>query len=105
MFDIIVQLLKMVVILSLWYFMIYEVPKQEKDGMFHSFFDSIQGLFNLGKHKSETKRGKTTFSRIWIFIDKFLLTVPGTVIVILESSKWFSQAANDLMIVLQNLAN
>ena len=105
MFDILIQLFKMVVIMSLWYFIIYEVPKQEKDGMFHAFFDLLKGASNQTEHRSDTKRSRTTLSKIWIFIDKFLITVPGNVCVILQSSKWFAQAVNDLMIALQNLAN
>ena len=90
MFDVLVQLFKMVVILSLWYFIIYEVPKQEKDGMFHAFFDLPKGVSNQTEHRSDTKRSRTTLSKIWVFIDKFLITVPGNVCVILQSSKSFT---------------
>lgn len=105
MFDVLIQLFKMIVIMFLWYFIIYEVPKQEKDGMFHAFFDLIKGVPNQTERKSDIKRGRTTLSKIWIFIDKFLITVPGNVCVILQSSNWFSQAVNDLMIALQNLVS
>lgn len=105
MFDVLSQLLKMIGILLLWYFIIYEVPKQEKDGMFHALFDLTQGVSNQTEHRSNTKRNRTTLSKIWVFIDKVLITVPGNVCVILQSSKWFAQAVNDLMIALQNLVN
>lgn len=105
LFDVLNQLLRMLGILLLWYFIIYEVPKQEKDGMFHALFDLIKGVSNQTERRSDIKRNRTTLSKIWIFIDKFLITVPGNVCVILQSSKWFSQAVNDLMIALQNLVN
>jgi hypothetical protein len=105
MFDVLSQLLKMFGILLLWYFIIYEVPKQEKEGMFHALFDLIKEVPNQTERGSNTKRNRTTLSKIWVFIDKVLITVPGNVCVILQSSKWFVQAVNDLMIALQNLVN
>ena len=105
MFDVLSQLLKMIVILLLWYFIVYEVPKQEKDGMFHALFDLIKGVSNQTERGSDNKRSRTTLSKIWVFIDKVLITVPGNVCVILQSSKWFTQAVNDLMIALQNLVS
>lgn len=105
MFNVLSQLLKMIGILLLWYFIIYEVPKQEKDGMFHALFDLIKGVSNQTERVSDTKSNRTTLSKIWVFIDKVLITVPGNVCVIIQSSKWFAQAVNDLMIALQNLAS
>lgn len=105
MFDVFSQLLKMIGILLLWYFIIYEVPKQEKDGMFHALFDLVKGVSNQTERRSDIKRNRTTLSKIWVFIDKVLITVPGNVCVILQSSKWFTQAWNDLLIVVQNLVN
>lgn len=95
----------MIGILLFWYFIIYEVPKQEKDGMFHAFFDLFKGVSNQTEHRSDTKRNRTTLSKLWVFLDKVLITVPGNVCVILQSSKWFAQAVNGLMVALQNLTN
>ena len=105
MLDVLVQIGKMIGILLFWYFILYEVPKQEKDGIFHALYDLTKGVSNQTERRFDTKRNRTTLSKIWVFIDKVLITVPGNVCVILQSSKWFVQAVNDLMIALQNLVN
>lgn len=105
MFDVLSQLLKMVGILLLWYFTLYEVPKQLKDGTFHTAFNLIKDGLNQSDYRSGDTRSETTLSKIWDFIDKFLITIPSLVYTIIESYRWFTQAGNDLLIALQNLIN
>lgn len=105
MFDILIQVGKMVGILFFWYYTFYELPKLLKNGTFHTAFDLIKDVLNQKEYKVDDKRSKTTLSKIWLLVDKFLLTVPGLVRIILISWDLFTKAWNDLLIVLQNLAN
>lgn len=105
MFDILIQVGKMVGILFFWYFVLYEVPKQLKNGTFHTAFNLIKDVLNQSDYRSDDTRIRTTLSKIWVFIDKFLITVPSLVYTILESYGWFTKAGNDLLIALQNLVN
>jgi len=105
MFDVLSQLLKMIGIFFFWYFTFYEIPKLLKNGTFHTLYDIIKYVTSQGEYNPSDKRSKTTLSKIWLFIDKFLLTVPGLVRIILISWNLFTKAWNDLLIALQNLAN
>ena len=105
MLDVLVQIGKMIGILFFWYFTFYEIPKLLKDGTFHTLYDLIKYVTSQGEYNPSDKRSKTILSKIWLFIDKFLLTVPGLVRIILISWNLFTKAWNDLLIVLQNLAN
>lgn len=105
MFDILIQVGKMVGILFFWYYTFYELPKLLKNGTFHTAFDLIKDVSNQKEYKVDDKRSKTTLSNIWLFIDKFVLTVPALVHLVVESWGWFTQAWNDLLIVVQNLVN
>ena len=82
-----------------------QLPKLLKNGTFHTAFDLIKDVLNQKEYKVDDKRSKTTLSNIWLFIDKFILTVPALVHLILKSRGWFTQAWNDLLIVVQNLVN
>ena len=105
MLDILIQVGKMIGILFYWYCILYELPKLLKDGTFHTAFDLIKDVLNKNEYRSSDERSRTTLSKIWVFIDKFILTVPALVHLILDSWGWFTQAWNDLLIVVQNLAN
>ena len=105
MLDVLFQVGKMVGILFFWYYTFYELPKLLKNGTFHTAFDLIKDVLNQKEYKVDDKRSKTTILNIWLFIDKFILTVPALVHLIVESWGWFTKAVNDLMIALQNLAN
>lgn len=105
MLDVLIQIGKMIGILFFWYFVLYEVPKQLKDGTFHTAFDLIKDVLNQNEYRSSNTRSKTALSKIWLFIDKFIITVPSLVYTILESWSWFTKAGNDLLIALQNLVN
>ena len=105
MLDILIQVGKMIGIFFFWYFTFYEIPKLLKDGTFHTLYDIIKYVTSQGEYNPSGKRSKTTLSKIWLFIDKFILTVPALVHLILDSWGWFTKAGNDLLIALQNLAN
>lgn len=105
MLDVLVQIGKMIGILFYWYCILYELPKLLKDGTFHTAFDLIKDVLNQNEYRSGDERSRTTLAKIWVFIDKFLITVPSLVYTIIESYGWFTKAGNDLLIALQNLTN
>ena len=105
MLGVLVQIGKLIGILFFWYFTFYEIPKLLKDGTFHTLYDIIKYVTSQGEYNPSNKRSKTALSRIWLFIDKFIITVPSLVYTILESWSWFTKAGNDLLIALQNFVN